>query len=322
MSLRPEFRHLRYFIAVAELCNIGRAAGRLHVSQPALSEQIKQLEDIMRVPLFVRGRSGSTLTPEGRAFLPFAKDLIAMLEQAIHATSSEHSGTKLPLRLGYSPFVDHSLVDHALTIFCELVPHGKVDPTSETTGRLSNMVAEGQIEAAIVTLPIPNRDLFVKELCEERVLVCLRKDDPLAGLDALPREVIANRLKVFFDRSHQPMFYDKAMRRFAKHGIHLNPTEFVPDPAEMQFLIRRSKNMGLLLESTNLSPDLVFKKVDGVSLKITTALICLKNQQRPVLPILAFKLNEKCQKAVIHPGMRKPPSRVTSSEDLGRKNAA
>ena len=73
----PEFRHLRYFVAVAEECSFGRDAQRLHITQPALSVQIKQLEDGLDAPLFLHTPAGVALTNAGRTLLPLAKQLLA-----------------------------------------------------------------------------------------------------------------------------------------------------------------------------------------------------------------------------------------------------
>src|ERR1035441_4374706 len=91
-----EFRHLRYFVAVAEECNFGRAAIRLHLSQPSLSTQIRKLEDGIHATLFVRGRAGAELTAAGRVFLQEAKRLLHMSKRAIR--SEEHTSELQSLR--------------------------------------------------------------------------------------------------------------------------------------------------------------------------------------------------------------------------------
>ena len=80
-----EFRHLRYFIAVAEELNFTRAAERLNVSQPPLSRQIRQLEDELGVPLFARDPKGVYLTPTGEIFLTESRRLVAQAARAAGA---------------------------------------------------------------------------------------------------------------------------------------------------------------------------------------------------------------------------------------------
>jgi DNA-binding transcriptional LysR family regulator len=127
--------------------------------------------------------------------------MLQMRQHAVRATASAHTGVSLPLRFGYSPFVNHDLVSETLAAFPELVPEGKIVPSSECSGQLMTMVAEGHLEAALVSLPIADQDLFVHHICTEEMLVCLRKDDPLAGQQALPKEVIEDRLRILFARA-------------------------------------------------------------------------------------------------------------------------
>lgn len=99
----PEFRHLRYFVAIAEECNFGRASERLHVAQSSLSTQIRQLEDGLGAKLFVRGPAGTALTQAGRDFLAYAKQMLVLRDRAVQNASLIHSGVQIPLRFGYSP---------------------------------------------------------------------------------------------------------------------------------------------------------------------------------------------------------------------------
>src|SRR5881394_4034489 len=84
-----ELRHLRYFVAVAEELNFRRAAERLHVSQPPLSQQIKQLEEEINVQLFERTKRWVRLTSAGRLFLEHTRQVLAHVESAVHAGLSE-----------------------------------------------------------------------------------------------------------------------------------------------------------------------------------------------------------------------------------------
>jgi DNA-binding transcriptional LysR family regulator len=156
-----EFRHLRYFVAVAEECNFGRAALRLHLTQPSLSTQIKKLEDCIHATLFRRGRAGAELTSAGRHFLEAAKRLLHMSTLAFQSTSSVHSGINLPLRFGYSPFINHQLVEATVSGYRDLVPDGQIEPSSAGSAALIAMVAEGHLDAALVIMPIGDHKLFV-----------------------------------------------------------------------------------------------------------------------------------------------------------------
>jgi DNA-binding transcriptional LysR family regulator len=285
-----EFRHLRYFVAVAEECNYGRAAIRLHLSQPSLSAQIKKLEDCIHATLFRRGRAGAELTPAGRHFLEKAKSLLHQSKLAFESTSSLHSGINLPLHFGYSPFVNHQLVEQTVSEYRDLVPGGQIEPSSECSASLLNMVAEGHLDAALVNMPLGEHKLFAQRIRTEKVLVCLRRDDPLARHESLSKSQIEDHLRILCARAHQPLFYDEVLRKFAKAKIHLTPTDFVASPTEMQFLVKIGAGFGLMLESASLDPELTLRSVAGLSIHVKTAFVCLPDHQRPVLPLLAFRM--------------------------------
>jgi DNA-binding transcriptional LysR family regulator len=318
----PEFRHLIHFIAVAEECNIGKAAKRLRTAQPNVTRSLNQLEEGMKERLLSRGRSGSGLTVAGRKFLPFARQMIDLRAQSVKATSTKHSGIELPLRFGYSPFINHDFVTAAMTGFCELVPEGKIEPTSECSGELIQLILQGHLEAALVSLPIQAEGLFIQKICSEDMLVCMRADDPLAALETIPQDVIEDRLRIMVAKVHHPLFYDKLIRKLSKAGIHLNPSAFVSAPAEMQFLVESRKGWGLVRESTPLPQHLVTRSIAGLPIKITTAFVCRQEQQRPVLPLLAYNLSKRCEEPLQPMVPKKPSIRVVDPEHHSGRNAA
>jgi hypothetical protein len=101
-----ELRQLRYFVAVAEELNFGRAAARLHIAAPSLSQQIKALEATVGAQLFVRDRRHVELTSAGRLLLPDAREIIALAASA----QRRLTGTSGPVRLGYVSWVVDDLI--------------------------------------------------------------------------------------------------------------------------------------------------------------------------------------------------------------------
>jgi DNA-binding transcriptional LysR family regulator len=308
----PEFRHLIAFVAVAEECSFGKAAERIGISQPALSHQIKQLEDGLLVNLVIRSQAGATLTVYGRQFLLFARKILHMRDHAVRATSLDKSGAEWPLRFGYSPFADHKLVDAVRIGYRDLVPGGEIEASSDCSAELTQMVADGRLDAAIVTLPLTERDLFSHPICREKLLVCLRRDDPLAHGERLPKRVLADRLSILFARSHQPELYDGLMRKFSNHGIEIKPFEFYSAPAEMQYMVKSGKGWSLVQESTRLDLDLILMPIADLSLTLTTALICQSAQMRPVLPLLAYQIAKQCEVKLMP--RKRPNGRVTAAD--------
>jgi DNA-binding transcriptional LysR family regulator len=318
----PEFRHLVAFVAVAEECSFTAAAKRIRVAQPSLSSQIKQIEEGMGAALFIRSQTGASLTVAGRQFLVFARLMLEMRDHAVRATTSDKTGTELPLRFGYSPFADHRIVEEAHNSYLELVPGGYMQTSSECSAELAAMVADGRLDAAVVTLPLVEKGLYVHTICEERVLVCLRADDPLANTKALPQSVIAKRLCILFARHHQPLLYDQIEQTFSEAGILLKPSEFVSAPAEMQYLVKRGKGFSLLQESTTLDPELTMRGITGINLTVTTVLICNAVQIRPVLPMLAYRIEKCLAMATKMDGRKRPNGRVTDDRSLTLKKTS
>src|SRR5579864_3131494 len=98
-----ELRHLKYFVAVAEEQNVTRAAARLHVSQPPLSRQMRDLEDELGVSLFEHGPKTIRLTPAGRVFLDEARAVLLRADQAIHAARASSATHQAELEVAYAP---------------------------------------------------------------------------------------------------------------------------------------------------------------------------------------------------------------------------
>ena len=181
-------RDLRYFLAVADELNFTRAAERLFVSQPALSKQIRSLEQHLRTALFVRDRRSTQLTSAGSTLLPHARDLVARWDEAQRAVSDRVASDAAVLTVGFSTSIGRGLLPVIRTLFAERQPrwalHLKQVPWSDPTGGL----ADNSSDVSLVWLPVPELDgaYACQVLTTEPRWVALPAGHRLAAQDTIP----------------------------------------------------------------------------------------------------------------------------------------
>jgi DNA-binding transcriptional LysR family regulator len=313
----PEFRHLITFVTIAEECNFGKAAERLHTTQPALSSHIRHLEEGLQASLFRRVPHGAELTEAGRNFLPYARRMLHLRSHAVKSTSHRHA----PLRLGYSPFMNHDLMAEALKAYKEIVPEGRINSSSDCTAQLIAMLHDGRLEAAIVTLPTSETDFSEHFVCEDKVLICLRRDNPAAALDEVPKKAVEANLKIMFNRDYHPELHDEIRKAFKKAGMVIKPSETFSAPPDMQFLVRTRGCFGLIRAGIPVDDELTTRPIEGMDFRITTALLCRKQQKNAVLPMLAYRMSQLCRDKE-NADVPKRPSESVKPDQSGTKKTA
>jgi DNA-binding transcriptional LysR family regulator len=178
----------------------------------------------------------------------------------------------------------------------DMVPEGHLSSFSDCTAKLLEMLADGRLDAAIVTSPVHGKGLLEHRICEDRILLCLRRDSPFASALEIPKEVISEKLRVLFDREYHPGLHDRILRKFKRAGIELHPTETYSAPAEMQFLVKARSCFGLIREGSPLDPELIAKPMEGLELRVGTVFVCHRDQQRPIFPMLAYRMTQQCMR--------------------------
>ncbi len=139
MVARMELRHLRYFVAVAQELNFTKAARKLRVAQPALSRQIRQLEDEVGVALLERNRRGTRLTEAGRAFLAEAGSILDRSEQAVRVAQNPGTSGRGLLNVGYVWGLFHSLAPATVARFRARFPDVAVNLFEDQEGELTEL---------------------------------------------------------------------------------------------------------------------------------------------------------------------------------------
>src|SRR5450432_1326353 len=142
-----ELRHLRYFAAVAAHGSFNRAAATLNLTQPALSRQVKDLEEELGVRLLVRGKNAVTLTDAGEVFYEEARDLLARADKAMQRVRGE--GRDEVLRVGYAPSVTAGIMPGALEKFQAATPGVRIELADLSSREMNALANAGQLDLLI-----------------------------------------------------------------------------------------------------------------------------------------------------------------------------
>ena len=257
-----DLRHLRAFITVAEERNLTRAATRLHICQPPLSRQIRQLEDELGVALFVRRHDGVRLTQAGRALLPKAKALISGAAEL--ATSAALHGQNEPgnLKIGFAwglwEAVNRVRCHHA-----KRFPAVAIEGDALTSSRLNEAVIGRKIDIGFLRSPVTAATLHSIPLFEERFVVLLAEANPLARRKSLRIKDLANQPLLLYARDGRSGVYDKTLALYARAGIAPTVIDTPHGPADQAAIVPVACGKGIFLALS--SPLTLSHRAGGVA---------------------------------------------------------
>jgi DNA-binding transcriptional LysR family regulator len=217
-----ELRHLRYFVAVAEEGHVTRAAERLGIQQPPLSQQIRALEHELDAQLFRRKPRGVELTPAGRALLDDARAILARAEAAIAATRRAARGETGRIGIGFTSSASfHPFVPRAIRAFREQHPLVALALEESGTTELVEALHAERIDAAFVRSPVGERaDLTVRPLLEEDMVAALPSGHRLsAGDGKLPLAALAGEIFILYRRPVGPGLHDAIIAACDRAGF-------------------------------------------------------------------------------------------------------
>jgi DNA-binding transcriptional LysR family regulator len=177
-----ELRHLRYFRAVAEHLHFGRAAESLHIAQPPLSQQIRQLETELGVTLLTRTTRSVELTPAGRAYLQRAVQILDAVDDAARQARRIEAGTEGQLAIGCVGSATYSLLPRLVRALSESLPGIEVRVRGEMLAPAQlTALAAGDIDLALLRPPVQHDGVSTETIRRDPLLVALPSRHPLAG---------------------------------------------------------------------------------------------------------------------------------------------
>ncbi|MGC1035377.1 LysR family transcriptional regulator [Pantoea agglomerans] len=217
-----ELRHLRYFVAVAEELHFGRAAQRLNISQPPLSQQIIQLETETGARLFNRTNRSVQLTAAGQQLLSDARAILLQVEQAADRAARLHRGEEGELRIGFTssaPFT--AVVSDALFRFRQRWPQVHIQMQEINTRQQLAPLHDGRLDLGVMrNTPLP-ADLRHQLLLSEPLYAVVHKAHPLADADKISVTALAAEPFVFFDPQVGTALYSDILALL--HRYHIKP---------------------------------------------------------------------------------------------------
>lgn len=216
-----ELRHLRYFVAVAECKGFVRASVSLHVAQPALSRQIRELEQEMHVTLFERSRSGASLTLSGECFLHDAQRILASVEEAKNRALQAQSGYSGTLAIGMvESFTWHEAITDALREFQRRSPDIVLNISLLSSPQQLAAIRDEQISAGFLfNRPREDDTLDGTEVMKTRALLAVHKDSPFAKRPPQKLAELKEQNFVFIQRSVNPPYYDHVISACNRAGL-------------------------------------------------------------------------------------------------------
>lgn len=215
-----ELRHLKYFIAVAEELHFGRAAQRLHIAQPPLSQQIRQLEDELGTKLFERTSRKVALTSEGEVFLEEARKVLAGLGRAVERVRGMAHGDQGALAVGFVGPAALSLLPEVVREFRQRSPDIHLDLTTASTREQFRMLRAGRIDVAFMRLFGQETQGYRTRLfLREPYMLAVPEDHRFAGRGSVRLEDLKGEPMIFYPRHLQPQLFDALIGCFQRAGV-------------------------------------------------------------------------------------------------------
>lgn len=238
-----ELRHLRYFRAVANELHFGRAAEKLHIAQPPLSHQIRQLEIELGFELFTRTKRSVALTPSGQIFLTHVEQIFQQLEQSIEIGRKTSRGELGQISIGFVGSATYNILPVILEQFRDRYPQVQIELHELTTDRQLMWLREGKIDIGLIRPSMIQPDITSEILFEESLIVALPANHFLATAELLDLRLLAREPFILFPRQLAPGLYDPIIAICQAAGF--SPI-VVQECIQMQTIVSLvSANMGI-----------------------------------------------------------------------------
>jgi LysR family hca operon transcriptional activator len=296
-----ELRHLRYFVAVAEARSLKLAAEeKLHTTQPSLSRQIRDLENEVGTPLFIRGARGVELTPAGRVFLDHARVMLSQAEAAVQSARQIAYPAKPSFALGFMIGHDSTWIPAALNLLRDQLPQLHIVISTQNSPQLAAALSHGGIDVAFLRKEDGCAGLDFMPLVEESFEVFLPSDHTLASKGHISPQELAGQTFISVSGTalsisgKQPALRRTIDRFLRDHGIDLRPSHEVDNLGAVMSLIASTGGVALLprYARTFLPSAVTTRPLAGPGPKIDLSIGYRRGNPSPLLQLFLSRVSE------------------------------
>jgi DNA-binding transcriptional LysR family regulator len=291
-----ELRLLRYVIAVAEELHFGRAAKRLHLSAPALSKQIKDLERDLSYALFERRTREVLLTPGGAAFVAEARQALVRVERAVECGYTASRGDSGVFSLGYSPWFRPSLLVPLQAAFAERVPGTRLALHSAYSTTQIELLLKGGLQAGIIELPTSEEGLETHGVWHDELVAALPENHRLASNSEIDRQDLAEEPIIWIARALHPALHNYLQDSRQRLGYMPRMVHEINTLSELLDLVAAGAGIGFVKMSVMervREPGVVFRPLSGPKLFIDTGVTYRSDNRSEALRVLIQLLREQ-----------------------------
>ncbi|WP_246129575.1 LysR substrate-binding domain-containing protein [Verticiella sediminum] len=288
-----DLRHLRYFVAVASELHFGRAAQRLHITQPPLSVGIRQLEDQLGFRLFHRDSKRVALTPTGQAFLPKAHELLNQVDKAEEFGAALAKGHAGHLDIGFTGAMLFRGLGEFLSLFEALHPHVEFSLHEGSSLEQKRLVRSGRLDAGFVN--VGDSGDFGNLVCfKERYVVCLPEKHRFADCSCIDLASLRDERFVIFARGPSPGHYDHLIALCAQAGFEPRSRLEVQQFLSVAAMVASGLGISVVPASIARSamPGVRFIALEGSEIQPTAFLIWDPKRETPGLDAFVDTLKQ------------------------------
>jgi DNA-binding transcriptional LysR family regulator len=257
-----ELRHLRYAVTLADELNFGRAAARLHISQPPLSMQIRSLEEELGVKLFYRTKRQVQLTEVGRLFIREARFILAHADYAVKLAERVEQGEMGKLTIAYVTAPESRYHIEVVRRFLKRHPKVHIVVHSMTTVEQVKALRDRRIDIGFVE-PVDDPALITETIFEQELMIALPRSHKLAARQRVPLRALADEPHILVTREAAPSFHDAIIAAVKNAGVNLKVVHEADSQRTAAFLVAAGAGLTFLPEVTRQRhrKDIVFRRL-------------------------------------------------------------
>ena len=284
-----DLSQLRCFVAVAEELHFGRAAVRLNLTQPPLSRQIQVLEHIIDAALLERTSRSVKLTPAGRSFLPEARRILKLAEDAAQIARRIASGKSGSLKIGFTAAAAYGFLPDLVAACRTTLPEADLSLQEMVSGEQIEALVSGQIDAGLLRPPIARPELATRRVVAEALFAAVPRRHRLAAAETVSIKDFDGQPFIMYSPSEARYFHDLLVAQFMRAEVLPRYVQHLSQIHSMLSMVRAGLGLAIVPEAAT-SLRIADVKLRPLKMRNTTPvelfLVWRRDHENPLLPSL------------------------------------